>query len=548
MDTKRTAAATPCARLMTACAGLERPSGAASSAGQAAPGPAEWIEQLEPATLRAALPAPINLVPAYDYRPGEYTATVPERPDGIWERLRRDFTLPQVDNARVARQRRLFTGREAFFETVAERAEPYLYTLLERIEAREMPAELLVLAIVESGLRPFAYSHGQAAGLWQFIPSTGRHFDLKMNYWYDGRRDLIAATEAALDYFEYLHGLFDGDWLRALAAYNAGEGNVLEAVRQARRRGQEPTFWNLELPAETMTYVPRILAIRDILARPAAHGVTLPRIPNEPRLRVVDPGHQIDLARAAELAGIRLDRLYRLNPGYNRWATAPDGPHRLLLPVGHAERFEQALAELDPDRLVQWRRHRIDEGETLSHIAEQYNVTVALLQEVNGLEGHAIRAGEHLHVPIASRASRAYVLSETNRLRAARQRQRPGVRREHTVRPGETLWGIAQAYGVGVRELASWNRMAPADTLHPGQELAVWVDDGSLEGVAGPEQRTQSVTYTVQQGDSLSRIGQRFNVRVGQIKRWNGLADDRYLQPGQKLRLKVDVTRQGGSS
>ncbi len=549
MDTKRTAAATTCALLMTACTGLERPSESADGTGQtSSDAEADWIEQLDPATLRIALPSPIDLVPGYDYQPGEYSATVPERPDGIWERLRREFTLPRVDNERVARQRRLFAGREAFFRRVAERSEPYLYTLLERLEAREMPAELLVVAIVESGMRPFAYSHGQAAGIWQFIPGTGRNFGLTMNYWYDGRRDLIAATEAALDYFEHLHGVFDGDWLLALAAYNAGEGNVLEAVRQARRQGVEPTFWNLELPGETMGYVPRILALRDILDQPEAHGITLPRIPNEQRLRVVEPGHQIDLARAADLAGIRLERLYRLNPGYNRWATAPEGPHHLLLPVDHAERFERALAELDPDKLVQWRRHRVDDGETLSHIADQYDVTVSLLREVNGLEGQAIRSGEHLYVPIASRASQEYVLSETNRLRAARQRQRPGVRREHTVRPGETLWEIAQAYEVEVRELASWNRMAPADPLHPGQELVLWIDDGSLEGGAGPNQRTQSVTYTVRQGDSLSRIGQRFNVPVGQIKQWNGLADDSYLQPGQKLQLKVDVTRQGGSS
>lgn len=508
----------------------------------------DWIAGLGQRTIETALGRPFELVPEYDYRPGHYASTVPEYPLNIWERVREGFRLETENNTRIAHQRRLFSGRSGYFNSLSRRAEPYLYYILEEIEERDMPAEILALAITESAFRPFAYSHGRAAGVWQFIPSTGRIFGLKMNYWYDGRRDIVASTDAALEYLNRLADSFDGDWLLAMAAYNAGQGNVRAAQQRARAAGKEPIFWNLQLPAETMAYVPRILAIRDIINNPQAYQVSLPPIRNEKRLRIVEADHQIDLALAAEWADISIDKLYMLNPGYNRWATAPDGPHRLVLPLKKADKLEKALASIDKDELVEWRRHKVRLGETLSHIAHQYNINVELIREINGLRNDSLRAGERLYVPISSRPPSEYSLSAANRLRALRQRHRPGQRLEHIVQPGETFWDISRSYNVSVHQLAAWNGMAPGDTIRPNQKLVVWVDGEAMQaGLHSPSQRNQTITYTVRRGDSLARIAQRFNVQVSELMSLNNISEGSYLQPGQRLRIEVDVTRQGAN-
>lgn len=506
-----------------------------------------WVQDLDTETLETGLGRPFDLAPDYEYQPGHYTQTVPDYPLEVWDRMRQSFQLGTYENDRVERELELFSGRDAYFDAVGRRAEPYLYYILDELEERDLPAELIALAIVESGFRPFAYSHGRAAGIWQFIPSTGRFFGLDMNYWYDGRRDLIASTDAALDYLERLNEAFDGDWLLAMAAYNAGQGNVRAAIQRARAEGKDPNYWNLQLPAETMRYVPRILAIRDILQDPEAHQVALPNIPNQPRIRVVEADRQIDLALAAELADLSIDRLYILNPGLNRWATAPEGPHRLVLPKENADRFQQELASMDPEDFVEWRRHEVNSGETLTHVANQHNVTVDLLRDINGLRDDTVRAGDHLYVPVSSRPPSEYSLSAANRLQALQNRERQGERREHTVQAGETLWDIARTYSVGVKELARWNGMAPGDTLRRSQELVVWVEGDAMQASGGPSDRTQSVTYTVRQGDSLARIAQRFNVDVRDIKHWNGISEGSYLHPGDQLRLEVDVTQQSSS-
>lgn len=474
----------------------------------------------------------------------------PARPDDLWDRIRDGFRLPEADQPAVRQQLSYFAARGDYMQRVAERAQPYLFHIVERIDERDLPMELALLPVVESAFRAFAYSHGRAAGIWQFVPATGRHYGLEQNWWYDGRRDVIAATDAALDYLERLAEMFDGDWLLAVAAYNAGEGRVLRAVERNEAAGRGTDFWSLDLPRETRHYVPRLLALRDLVQAPEVHGVSIPSIPNEPHIATVTLEHQIDLALAAELAGITVEELYRLNPGYNRWATAPDGPHRLVLPRERAERFRNAVAERPPESWMRWERHRVQPGESLIAIAERYHVTVDALRDANDLSGALIRAGQHLLVPVASRPDGEYALSAGQRLLAQQNRSREGrERRSYVVESGDSFWSIARRHGVGVRELARWNNMAPGDPLQVGEELAIWTEGGSgatQTARAAPAERLQSVRYTVRKGDSLYRIAQRFNVSVAELRRWNGLAEDTYLQPGQTLRLRVDVTAQSG--
>ncbi len=208
-----------------------------------------------------------------------------------------------------------------------------------------MPLELALLPVVESAFNPVAYSRSRASGLWQFIPSSGKHYGLEQNWWIDERRDVIEATQAALTYLEYLNRYFGGDWFLAIAAYNGGEGTVSSAVRRNQQRGLPTDFFSLELRAETRDYVPKLLAISRIVRNPEAYGLQFAAIPNQPYFEMVDPGRQVHLDEAADLAGITRDDMFALNPGFNRMTTPPKGPHRLLLPIPNAETFRQAMLE-----------------------------------------------------------------------------------------------------------------------------------------------------------------------------------------------------------
>lgn len=512
------------------CANLDRHDKASDSAG---------APELSPGEVQAVVPVPAREL--------ERSPSAAETDDDIWARLRDGFRFPEHNHERIDRERGRFTGQQNYFDAVGKRARPYLYHIVSELEARELPTELVLVAVVESAFQPFAYSHGRAAGLWQFVPATGEHFGLEQNWWYDGRRDVIASTDAALTYLAYLHDFFDGDWLLALAAYNAGEGRVQRAVRANRRAGKPTDFWHLNLPAETRAYVPRVLAMRDIFAEPDRYGIRLPAIENARYLAVVELDNQLDLALAADMAGVDVDRIYRYNPGFNRWATLPDGDHHLAIPEQSKGEFKAALAELDASEMVRWQRHEVRSGDTLSGIASRYNTSTSVLRQTNDLNGDTIRVGQALLVPTASQESEAYALSADNRRAANQSRQRSGRQKlEHRVQPGDTFWDLARQHSVGVRELAGWNDMAPGDPLRPGERLVIWTEGGSDRASqnGGPTERLQRVSYTVRSGDSVYTIARRFNVSMQDVKRWNNLQPGQYLQPGDRLTLEVDVTNQ----
>jgi membrane-bound lytic murein transglycosylase D len=478
-------------------------------------------------------------------------------------RLRSGYALDlDVEDPTVQREREWYARNQAYLDRVFLRADRYLHHIVGEIEERGMPAELALLPIVESAFDPFAYSHGRAAGLWQIIPGTGKRLGLTQDWWFDGRRDVLEATRAALDYLEQLHEQFDGDWLLAVAGYNSGEGNVARALKKAAAAGRSQDFWGIKsyLPVETRTYVPRLLAVAELVADPAAAGVTLPKLANEPHFDVVDTGGQIDMALAAELAGIDTTALYELNAGVNRWATRPEGPHRLLVPTGQAEELAAALAQLGERERVQWTRHRVKSGETIGGIAERYQTTPAVLREVNSLRGNTIRAGDYLTIPHALQSLDRYTQSADARAARIESTPRNGERREHVVEAGESLWSIAGVYDVDVRRLASWNAMAPGDVLSVGRALVVWTEapariaagataeaalvrTDSAAGFAA-NGRIREITYVVRRGDSLSAIADRFRVTVARLLEWNAGAGDKYLQPGQRLKLYVDVVEQ----
>ena len=476
--------------------------------------------------------------------------TVEPGPDDLLARLRYGFRLAPQSDPRIDAELKWFAAHPDYLDRVFTRAQRYLPYITDELDRRGLPLEIALLPIVESAYDPFAYSHGRAAGLWQMIPGTARRFGLKQDWWYDGRRDVVESTRAALDYLEYLHAFNDGDWLNAIASYNSGEGNVRRAVQRNRAAGRPDDFWNLSLSRETSAYVPRLLALVEIVRDPAAFGVTLPPIADEPQFAVADVGSQIDLALAAELAGVDVDTVYTFNPGFNRWSTDPDGPHRLVLPVEAVDVFTAALAEVPPDERVRWKRHLVKNGEAISQIANRYGTTVAEIRSANNLRGNTIRAGHHLMIPVAAKPLSAYSKSADARLAETQDRERAGSRVDHVVAAGESFWTISRHYGVTTRQLAAWNGMAPGDTLPVGRKLVVWTDadvvaeSPRLSPTTALGNTTRKVNYTVRSGDSLYLIASRFRVTVSQIARWNNIDANKILRPGQRLTMYVDVTRQ----
>jgi membrane-bound lytic murein transglycosylase D len=507
-------------------------------------------------TFFAILAAPVCAEPSLNLISPVHGIELPSSParaDDVLSRLRAGFALTYEDNPRTAAELQWFIKHPDYLDRVFTRAQRYLPYILSELERRDLPLELALLPIVESAYDPFAYSHGRAAGLWQMIPGTAKRFGVKQNWWYDGRRDVVDSTRAALDYLEYLEELNDGNWLNAIASYNSGEGNVLRAARNNRKAGKPVDFWYLKLPKETIMYVPKLLALVEIVSDPAKYNLTLPEVPNEQQFVVADIDSQLDLALAAELAGVHVDTIYQYNPGYNRWSTDPAGPHRLVMPVDVADEFAAALNQVPARERVRWQRHLVKDGEAISQIADKYNTTVSSLRAANDLKGNTIRAGHYLMIPVATKPLSAYSQSADARLAKTQNRERAGDKIEHIVRSGESFWTISRRYNVTHRQVAAWNGMAPGDTLSVGKKLVIWGDASAATAVAdnspatSPMQAantTRKLRYTVRNGDSLYLIARKFRVGIDQIASWNGIDRNKILRPGQKLTMYVDVTAQ----
>ena len=529
---------------LTAC-NEPKPGTAMASNNTAEATPVKQIDTLSPA-------ASLDLV-EYDQFEELYLSSEPTL--SIWPRVYAGFQIPSdIDHPSLQTEISWFAKHPEYIQRVMQRADPFLYYILEEAEKRNLPTELVLLPIVESAYQPFAYSHGRAAGIWQFIPSTGRLYGLKQNWWYDGRRDIYASTQAALNYLENLNKLFKGDWMLALAAYNSGSGTVQRAVKRNKKLNRPTDFWNLKLPKETRAYVPKLLALKEIISNPEKYSVSLRCIPNAPGFKQVKTTAQIDLALAAELAEIDLETVYNYNPAFNRWATDPDGPHTLLLPANSAEIFEENYSSLPADKHLRWSRHKVKSGETLSHIALKYNTTVKHLKSVNSISGNNIRQGKYLLIPLSSKNKSSYALSSAQRLKTTQNKKRGSgsTRLTHIVQNGESFWEISRKYKVNMHSLAKWNGMAIRDPLKKGQKLVVWTSSKSTVASKGsakthnPNNTIKSIHYTVRNGDSLSSIASKYRVNVKDLHRWNTIKG-KYIQPGQRLKLYIDVTEQSSS-
>lgn len=493
---------------------------------------AEHCERQQAGTLKVVHPTEPIEVPL----PGSIARTSAKSND-VWLHIANNLELVIPKNQpRLSSQKNWYLKHPAYMKRVATRARPFLHYIVQQLEAHDVPLDIALLPIVESAFDPFAYSSSRAAGMWQFIPETGERFGMAQNWWYDGRRDVVASTQGAIDYLIYLNDMFDGNWLHALAAYNSGEGRVKRAIRKNQRLGKNIDFWSLDLPRETRAYVPKLLALADILRHGETYNFDWPMIENLPVIEVVEVGTQIDLAMAARMADLTLQELQALNPGFNQWATNPDGPHLLMLPIDKAPLLTAALSQTPESKRLNWKRHKVVNGDSIGAIAQTYRTNIDAIKRINNLDSDTIYVGKDLLVPVSITYLNTYALNNAQNAYGDTSSQYAKTQLNHTVQSGDTLWDIAQAYDVSIAQLSQWNQMSRNDTLSVGTRLIIWTHDR-------PANNTQSLTYSVRSGDSLSLIASRFKVTIDDILNWNALNKSQFLQPGQRLKLMIDITK-----
>ncbi|MBZ9556713.1 MULTISPECIES: LysM peptidoglycan-binding domain-containing protein [unclassified Modicisalibacter] len=379
----------------------------------------------------------------------------------LWAQLRSGFQW-QVDTGepRVEHWLDYYRRHPLGVARIAERARPWLYWITQEVERRGMPAEIALLPFIESAFRPTAKNPGGATGLWQLMPGTGDALGLRRDGWYDGRVDVIASTRAALDYLQQqADQWYDGDLELALAAYNAGAGTVNRAMRRAISQGGSGDYWSLSLPRQTMNYVPKLLALSEIIADPERYGVVLPDIPDRPAFARVEVPGQIDLAQAARLAGVSKSKLRALNPGLLQSATLPRRSPALLVPTKARNALVAALASRPDKAMARVDRYRVEPGDTLSAIAARHGIPLSALRRENGIRGNIIRVGQVLRVPLGPPGP-----------------DTAGDTLVVQVRPGDSLSRIAAKHDVSVADLARWNELDSDQYLRPGQELTLFAN------------------------------------------------------------------------
>ncbi len=479
--------------------------------------------------------------------------------DNLWDLLRSEFSLSHHDsNPAVQENIDWLMNDQAFLIRTATRSAPYLYFIHQQVKKRQLPVELVLLPIIESGYNPFIYSTAGAAGLWQIMPDTASGFGIKQDWWYDGRRDVVVSTRAALDYLSYLFDFFDGNPLLAIAAYNSGEGAVLSAIRRNIREGKSTDFWSLPLPRETRTYVPRLLALAIIISQPERYPIHFPHVRNTPYLAQVDVGGQIDLKRAARFAGLSLKKIQQLNPGFNHLVTHPHGPYKLVLPIENVEQFMGRLANTSLSQHIDWTQYKIKSGDSLGSLAKRFKTTASALKEMNHLKHNQLKKGMKLVIP----ETVTTVLNNKSAVKTASKVKANEVK-DNTppegVKPGDTLYmvrnqdnveKIAAHFNLPAKIIYAANRLQSSAKLHPGDSLLIptHLAEAQTKPQINPSEfhnlAPGDTLYMIRKGDTIGKIAEKFKMTAAAIRIANLTLDER-LQEGDHLIIPTHVSRRG---
>ena len=462
----------------------------------------------------------------------------------LWARIRVGFALSELDTPLVQDNVNWYARRPEYFARMLERSKRYLFYIVEAVEKRGMPTEVALLPMIESAFNPKAYSHAHAAGLWQFIPSTGRSYGLQQNWWVDNRRDVIAATNAALDYLQKLHDMF-GSWELALAAYNWGEGSVSRAISRNRAMGLPTDYLSLRMPKETQQYVPRLVAIKNLIQRPQDFGVALGVVPNTPYFAQITLTQHIDVALAAKLANTTLEEFTALNPNYTRPVIQVRQPATLLLPVDKAEVFAANLEKYGKP-LVSWQAYNAKRGEKLDAIASRHGISAAQLKEANGLnlKRGRLLGNQVMLVPGSGGAKLEH--TSFSEIKTAPEASST----IYTVRKGDTLLSIAKRHGVKPAQIKAWNNLR-SNRLALNQKLRLTSAEKAepkptriAQSISPAKESRQKIAakqkqYTVRRGDTLYSIAQRFDVELDDLRRWNKLSSKSRIHPGDRVTIAL---------
>ncbi|MGL1901874.1 MAG: LysM peptidoglycan-binding domain-containing protein [Fibrobacterales bacterium] len=452
------------------------------------------------------------------------------------------FDIPIVINERVIRELKyLSTVVPTFMEGSLGRMAQFEGMIKTKLKAAEMPTDIIYQSLIESGFKVKAYSSASASGIWQFIRATGRRYDLKSDYWFDGRRNPERATDGAIRYLTRLHNEF-GDWYLAFAAYNCGETRVRRLIRKHGTRD----YWELPLPRETKRYVPRIIAAAIIGHYPEQFGITniVPVV--RPETETVVVKHCISLDVAAKMIHVSDSIMRKINPEVRRWCTPPNvRTYNLRVPKGTSAAFMDAYTKMDKSKLVKWVRHRVAWGESLGIIARKYGVTVRALKSSNNIRGSNIWARQMLVIPL-SENKYAKVSKKTGKKsvkKSSKKRSKKSVAsskgssKSYRVKSGDNLYTIARKFGVSLKELLSWNKLAHKSVLHVGQKLKLYGVEGVDNRVIEPKEgKGAYVLHSVKSGESLYTIANKYGVTLAQLKKLNSLNRSR-IYPGQKLKV-----------
>jgi len=385
--------------------------------------------------------------------------------DDLWQLTRDHLAFTELySNERVENEIAFYNRYPQHMTKVSQQASPYYYYILQEVIKRDFPSEVALLPVIESLYNPAAYSSGRASGIWQFIPSTAIYLGIKIDDWYDGRRDTITSTKTALDYLASLNKRFDGDWMLTFAAYNAGGGTVSKAIRKNKEKGLPTDYWSLKLPKETTQYVPRILAISALVNTPEKYNIEFPSIARTPYFKEVKIEGQIGLSKVASLAGVSRETVQQLNPGFNRNATSPSGPHRILVPVDKADKFEVALSKLDKSDRLSSHLYKVVSGDSMGMIAQRNNISTSMLKSANDKTNSKLRIGETLMIPS---------FGDSEIAKAVRKTQRAVLHKTHTIGNGDTVWDIAKKHKASVKEILAYNGLSKNSTLRIGASIKI---------------------------------------------------------------------------
>lgn len=437
----------------------------------------------------------------------------------VWDVLTQQFALNhEISRPEVQAQIHWLLQHRNYLQQLT-RSEPYMYHIVTEIHKRHLPGELALIPMVESAYNPLAYSGAGAAGLWQIMPGTGNDLGLRQDWWYDGRRSIASSTGAALSYLDYLHRVFHGNWTLAFAAYDAGEGAIAKSIKNSHQAPEHASFWLLSVPKETRAYVPRILALAEIIQHAQQYHIHLPAIPHVPYFQEVTLGTQIDLDHAAQLAEISYQDLLKLNPGYNRWRTAPNQPYKLLIPTRHIARFEDNLSQLSTTQKHSWIRYRVQPGDTLQSIAAQQHTSIAVLKSLNQLRSDSVPKGQYILIPTAN------------------YEKKPVTKVTHFTKPthykiiyivdkNDDFEKIAQKFHISTAQIRHWNNLSEQDTLAAKQTIILW-------------RPARNPLYVVKKGDSLTRIALSHHTSLQKLLSLNPSMRHSQLQSGQVLKLPI---------